>query len=35
MSFKWFENSLGNIKIYNYILLSHFEVIKISIGFDF
>ena len=26
MIFKWFENSLDNINIYNYILLSYFEV---------
>ena len=34
MIFKWFENSLDNIKIHNYILLSYFEVKKISIRFD-
>ena len=28
MIFKWFENSLDNIKIHNYILLSYFEVKK-------
>ena len=34
MIFKWFENSLDNIKIHNYILLSYFGVKKISIRFD-
>ena len=28
MIFKWFENSIDNIKIHNYILLSYFEVKK-------
>ena len=35
MIFKWFEYSLDNIKLLNYILLSHFEVKKILIRFDF
>ena len=35
MIFKWFENSLDNIKKHNYILLSYFEVKKILIRFDF
>ena len=30
MIFKWFENSLDNIKIHNYILLSYFDVKKID-----
>ena len=34
MIFKWFENSLDNIKIHNYILLSLFWGEKISIRFD-
>ena len=34
MIFKWFENSLDNIKIHNYIQLTYFGVKKISIRFD-
>ena len=32
MIFKWFEYSLDNIKIHNYILLSYFEVKKYRSG---
>ena len=35
MIFKWFENSLDNIKIHNYILLSYFEVKKYRSGLTF
>ena len=35
MIFKQFENSLDNIKIYNYILLNYFEVKKYQFGLIF